>query len=950
MLAGSTIGSRRRMLAAPQAPGRIRGRQREVSALEAQLRVLAEGRGSITVLEGAPGAGKTRLLAEAADIAGRLGVSVGAGQARRGDRVVMMGALLEAVAGGTRPLLPRQALRNLGALPDLRYWLVQEIEAQLEKAATAGPVLVSIDDLQWADGGTIGAVEALALRLAGLPIGWLVAWRPAEVPPEAGEALSRLEAAGALRLSLAPLPEAAIAEVVGDLSGATPDESLLRVAASAGGIPFWLSELVIGLREEGLLDIRDGHASTATTRLPARMGDSIQRRLTRMSGLARDVAAVGAALGSRFTFAVMADMLGASAAALLGPVDELIRGDILSDDGDALSFRHDILREAVLDSLPATARAALERQAATALLAVGLPPAKVAEQLAASAQPGDSEAIDVLLAAARSLGASDPAAASGLAQRALELTPGQDPRRGPLVAEVATLLHAAGRLEQATSFARTALAGLLPPEQESQVLFGIASMISLSADARAAAGRRALELPGLSPRDRARHQARLVHNLLVSGRRTGAQRLLDEVSDEVGEHGDKPTVFSLRLSAGGIRYEEGYFTESLERIDAAVRAGAVEGEDARARMAQQWRAEVLATVDRFDEAVQLAIDGLESARRSSQAWAIQLWGQWRGRQHYLLGEYSDAIAALEGILQPAEAALAFGAGYSSATSALAGTAIHVGDRQLMRDCARLATAMLERGTPEHRRHAAWVVARLAQAEGAAERAAQVLRDVAAGLPAGEPVLPCFPADVTDQVELVRMALAVGDGSLGRRAAELASQRASLNPGVDTVVAAAAHAQGLLQRDLELLRGAVARLERSPRRPALASALEDQGVIARAHGKSAEAIDAFGRALQLTVGMGASWDAARLRRRLRDMGVRRRLAQAERPERGWLALTASEVAVVQAITSGMTNREAAAHLFLSPHTVSTHMRHVFAKLEIRSRVELARIAADHGGQA
>jgi DNA-binding CsgD family transcriptional regulator len=93
-------------------------------------------------------------------------------------------------------------------------------------------------------------------------------------------------------------------------------------------------------------------------------------------------------------------------------------------------------------------------------------------------------------------------------------------------------------------------------------------------------------------------------------------------------------------------------------------------------------------------------------------------------------------------------------------------------------------------------------------------------------------------------------------------------------------------------------------------------------------------------------MGATWDASRLRRRLRDLGIRRRLTRPERTDRGWGALTESELAVVEAITSGMTNREAAGHLFLSPHTVNMHMRHAFEKLGINSRVELARIAAEH----
>ena len=106
------------------------------------------------------------------------------------------------------------------------------------------------------------------------------------------------------------------------------------------------------------------------------------------------------------------------------------------------------------------------------------------------------------------------------------------------------------------------------------MLFSIAGMFSLSADMRADAGRRALALPGLSRQDRARHQARLVHNVLAGGRRTEAQRLLAEVSEEIAGIGDEATVFSLGLATGGLRYEEGRFAESLEKIEQAVRAGA----------------------------------------------------------------------------------------------------------------------------------------------------------------------------------------------------------------------------------------------------------------------------------------------------------------------------------------------------------------------------------------
>jgi DNA-binding NarL/FixJ family response regulator len=853
-----------------------------------------------------------------------------------------MGALLDSLIGGAEPILAPASFRDLRTLPELRYWLIQEIEEMLERLASEHPMVVVVDDLQWADSSSVAALEALTLRLSSLPIGWLTAVRSTEASADLRAMLARLYAAGGERVELAALPDAAVAQLIADLAGATPDESLLKLAAGAGGAPFWLTELLLGLREDGLLEVQNGQARTRATRLPTRMRVTMRDRLARMSPPARNVVTVAAALGRRFTFAAVTDMLGAAPSELLDAVAELIRADFFEEDGDWLTFRHDLLREAVLESMPTSARRALERQAVNELLRSGAPPVEVAEQLAASAQPGDSEAIDILTRAAKALGASDPSAAAELGQRTLELIPREDPRRGPLVADVAVLLHAAGRTEEATASADVALSELLPPEQESEVRYGIAGMFSLSPDVRAEAGRKALALSGLAPADRARHLARLVHNTLAAGRRTAAEALLREAKDEIEAHGDEASIFSLGLATGGLMYTQGDFSGALDRIEAAVRAGSLEGEEARARVARQWRTEVLATVDRFDEAVLLAIAGLESAQHESQAWAVHLWEQWRGRQHFQLGEFSDAIAALEGTLRPEEAHPSFGSNDAAAISALAGSALRVGDRVIGRGCAEFAAVVRATGTPELKRHAAWILAQQAASSGDPGAGLKIMAELERELPPEEPLLPLFPLDVTDQPQLVRIALAAGDRALAERTTALARERAEQNPSVDTVNGAALHAAGLLHHDREALRRAVECFERSPRWPALASALEDLGVLCPRE----EAIELLGRALELAGKMGATWDATRLRRRLRDLGVRRRLTTQERPDQGWGALTNSELAVVEAITSGMTNREAAAHLFLSPHTVSTHLRHAFEKLRINSRVELARIAAEH----
>ena len=192
---------------------------------------------------------------------------------------------------------------------------------------------------------------------------------------------------------------------------------------SAKGVPFFLQELLFGLLEEDLVTVEDGEAVLIEARLPARVRESMLQRLERLSDSARRTALVASVLGRDFSFEDLALMREVTPGGLIDPVEELTRADILTETATGLAFRHDITRQAVLDSLPASARRALNRQAAEVLLSGGALPVEVAAQLAASAESGDESAATTLRQAAQTLASTDPGVAADLSQRALELTP-----------------------------------------------------------------------------------------------------------------------------------------------------------------------------------------------------------------------------------------------------------------------------------------------------------------------------------------------------------------------------------------------------------------------------------------------------------------------------------------------------------------------------------------------
>jgi len=919
------------------------GRDAELALIQGELDRLADGVETVVVVEGAAGMGKSRLLAEVAAIARGLGIRVGASAADPGETVVEVAALLTALFDGSEPLLDADGLSTLHAQPEQRFWLLRDLQQLLERAALDSALLIAIDDAHWADGGTVAAIRTLPMRLMGLPIAWVIALRPPREATPLVRALELLKRDGARSIVLGPLDDDAVVQLATDMLAAQPDESILEQLAEADGSPFLLVETLLGLQEEKRVRVVDGYAGLIDGRLPRRVHEKMRERLGRLSDEASDAVTVAASLGRTFTFDELARTLGRPASELLAPVGELLEANLLVERDETLAFWHDITREAVRASVPVTARRALDRQAAGVLLEAGALPVEVAVQFAASAQPGDEVAIATLLDAAKTLVTTDPETAAQFGQRALEIAPTHHPQRGEIVATTAVALHIAGNSEQAIAFADHALRETLPALQEAEVRLSIAGMFAISPEIRIGAGRLALNLPELPETLRARHLACLFHNLVTAGRVDEARAVLDETHAAVESADDARAMFTLHVAESALEYTDDRFGPSLALITSAYRDGIFAGDDQRLRLAHMWHGELLSVADRDDEALAIAADGLGAAQRDRQGWAYQMFETWHGRMLLRTGRLSEAFALLDGRFAMEDGTQAAAVLDAAGIVALGRLAIHTADARLASRLGEIAQVMLERGTPAVRRHAGWLLAIFAMAEGNAEAALERLHALTA--PDGRAVLPRFPLDIADEVLLARIALASGDHDLARLAVANTRRRAELNPGVASIAAAAAHVRGLLERTEADLREAVDLFERAPRRLELAAALEDLGAELTATDRGA-AVDALGRSLVLYTELGATWDARRVRSHLRELGVRRRLVTAEPETSGWAALTSAELAVARLVAEGMTNREVAERLFVSPHTVNSHLRHVFTKLGINSRVELARLARDY----
>ncbi|MGD0560948.1 MAG: helix-turn-helix transcriptional regulator [Streptosporangiaceae bacterium] len=199
------------------------------------------------------------------------------------------------------------------------------------------------------------------------------------------------------------------------------------------------------------------------------------------------------------------------------------------------------------------------------------------------------------------------------------------------------------------------------------------------------------------------------------------------------------------------------------------------------------------------------------------------------------------------------------------------------------------------------------------------------------------------ADPEGALLLVRGALADGDQARALTLAKKTQRLALITPGDPDMAAAADHARGLIYQDPAVLQRA-ARSYAAAR--ARARAREDAGNATAQPGAQRQATTQLRQAYALYEELGDDDDLARVRSSLRAAGTRlQHWTHADRPAFGWDSLTGTERRIADLVAEGLSNRQVANRVFVSTHTVAFHLRHIFWKLGITSRVQLARIAAE-----
>lgn len=916
----------------------MRGRDRELAFAEELLQAAEQRRSSVLLVEGEPGIGKSAFLGEVIDHAATRHFSLAVATADELSQHLPFAPLLGALR---EPAVELNGSATQPGTPEVWMPVVHQIGTLLLRRAAQAPVLVSLDDLQYADPATLFALRHLPRQLLHRPLAWLLARRTVQPRGGTGALFDLLRDDGAARLNLPPLDEVAWTGMIADVLGAVPDTALIKLASGASGNPLLLAELVRGLRDENAVQVRAETATLVSARLPQRVTAVAYRRLEALRESARHLVETAAVLGPSFRLEDVAEMLGSKPAALVPLVNEAVAVGLIAVSADHLSFRHELIWRAVTETVAPPVRQALHRQFGELLLARGGSAVTAADHLLKGTHQPDSAVLFGLDAAAEEILRSSPQTAADLALRALQLTKATDPARVTRTLRAADALVAAARLGEAAGIVHAALAQPQPAESDTGLRCTLTSVLCLQGKVRDAKSEAeaVLRRPQLAGTQRDEVLVAYLEALTALGDNAKARRVAEGILAAFGEHGE-PALTGALSTLAAICWNEGRLDKGLQLASEAVRRTGRITADARHFQPLLGYAARLIDLRQLDTAnkiiIQASADLISSFRPNVSEVIPPIL---RARMDLALGHIDAARTEAEQALSIADT-LDMQTHSALARSVLSVIALRKGDLR--------AAGLHLRSRPENIHYpdvyafseAMLAHAQFVEAEAGPRTAMKTLGSVYAGLSTHRHVLV---GDPTAAAWLARTALAAGYADLASGVAHVADEIAQDNPRLDVITAAAAHCGGVVTGDLDRLARAAAT---HPDPWARASAAEDLGIVLSATADPGQAVMHLDNALGGYGSAGAERDLARVRRRLRRLGVRRRnWMTTDRPATGWGSLTEAELATCGLVAQGLTNQQVAEQMYVSANTVAFHLRQVYRKLGIGSRVELARKFAE-----
>ncbi|KDF01653.1 hypothetical protein Y900_022650 [Mycolicibacterium aromaticivorans JS19b1 = JCM 16368] len=372
----------------------LRGRNAELAAVATLLRRTADVRqGCVIRLRGEPGIGKSAMLHAVARHAAAAGFAVGFGKAEELDQISACAPLLVALRSGSKPLLDADTFAGLAPLHHQPVWLVDRIASLLDEISARSPVLIVVDDAQWADPVTRFALETLPTRLAEAPVVWLTASR--DVGTESTGALDDIDRH---EVVLGPLTGAELDALARDYLGGPAEGLTHRRLHALGGNPFLAVQLLSGVAAAP-------SAGSETEDIPPAFADAIDHRLRSLRPGTAELVELAAVWGRPLDLSDAAELLGGlSVVAITAQRREAHGRGLLAEDRDHVAFAHDLIREAVYETVPAAVRRALHMRCARYLVASGKGVVAAAPHARAAARPGDYEVVEILRGAACGIG------------------------------------------------------------------------------------------------------------------------------------------------------------------------------------------------------------------------------------------------------------------------------------------------------------------------------------------------------------------------------------------------------------------------------------------------------------------------------------------------------------------------------------------------------------------